>query len=75
MISYGYGLPEDLEKIERIANTMMETSFCPLGQTAPSVLLQALKKFRGEFLAHIDENTCPAGVCEINFVEEECSCG
>ncbi|MCK5848766.1 MAG: NADH-quinone oxidoreductase subunit NuoF [Caldisericia bacterium] len=75
MISYGYGLPEDLEKLERIANTMMETSFCPLGQTAPSVLLQALKKFRGEFLAHIDENICPAGVCEINFVEEECSCG
>ena len=71
MIATGNGLPEDLDHLEKISQTMMDSSFCPLGQTAPSVLKQALKKYHQEFIEHIHNNNCPAGVCNMNFTEED----
>jgi NADH-quinone oxidoreductase subunit F len=71
MIALGNGLPEDLDHLEKISQTMMDASFCPLGQTAPSVLSQALKKYHQEFIEHIHNNNCPAGVCNMNFTEED----
>ena len=49
--------------LERLAATLMDASFCPLGQSAPVPLLSALKHFRPEIEAHILEKKCPAGVC------------
>ncbi|MBN1997375.1 NADH-quinone oxidoreductase subunit NuoF [candidate division KSB1 bacterium] len=62
-ISEGNGVPEDLDKLERLGNLIKKTSLCGLGQTAPNPVLSALKNFRDEFLLHIDEKTCPAKKC------------
>ncbi|MCE5222710.1 NADH-quinone oxidoreductase subunit NuoF [bacterium] len=64
-ISYGEGELEDLTTLEDLAKTMNSTSFCPLGQAAPNILIQALKKFREEILIHIQEKKCPVHVCPI----------
>lgn len=64
-ICQGQGKEGDLEFLERLAATMIDASFCPLGQTAPGPLLSALKNFRPEFEAHIKEKRCPAGVCPL----------
>ena len=64
-ITYGEGKPEDLITLEDLAKTMNSTSFCPLGQAAPNILVQALKKFREEILIHIHEKKCPVHVCPI----------
>lgn len=68
-IASGEGKEADLQNLEDIAKTMMQASFCPLGQAAPNVLMQAIKKFREEFLVHINEKKCPNAVCEINSEE------
>jgi NADH:ubiquinone oxidoreductase subunit F (NADH-binding) len=53
MISTGQGIKEDLEDIENISATMFQTSFCALGQTAPNILIQSLKKFRADWESRI----------------------
>ena len=63
-ICQGQGTLADLEFMERLAATMMDASFCPLGQTAPAPMLSALKNFRQEFEEHINEKKCRAGVCK-----------
>jgi NADH:ubiquinone oxidoreductase subunit F (NADH-binding)/(2Fe-2S) ferredoxin len=67
-ISSGEGEPEDLMTLELLGKSMTQTSFCPLGQTAPNIMLQALKKFRYELNEHIVNKQCPANVC--HFYEE-----
>lgn len=62
-ISYGEGKPEDITTLEDLSKTMNNTSFCPLGQAAPNILVQALKKFREEILIHIHEKKCLVSVC------------
>jgi NADH-quinone oxidoreductase subunit F len=64
-ISRGQGRDEDLAFLERLAATLQDASFCPLGQSAPVPLLSALKHFRPEIEAHIREKSCPAGVCRM----------
>ncbi len=64
-ICQGQGTMADLEFMERLAATMMDASFCPLGQTAPSPMLSALKNFRQEFEEHINDKKCRAGVCKL----------
>ena len=64
-ICNGQGTMADLEFMERLAATMMDASFCPLGQTAPSPMLSALKNFRQEFEEHINDKKCRAGVCKL----------
>jgi NADH:ubiquinone oxidoreductase subunit F (NADH-binding) len=56
---------EDLAFLERLAATLIDASFCPLGQSAAVPLLSALKHFRPEIEAHIREKNCPAGVCRM----------
>ncbi len=60
----GEGRPEDLELLEALASTMAETSLCGLGQSAPNPVLSSLRHFRDEYLAHVEEKRCPAGVCK-----------
>jgi NADH:ubiquinone oxidoreductase subunit F (NADH-binding) len=62
-ICKGVGKTEDLAFLEKLTATMMDASFCPLGQSAGVPLMSALKHFRPEIEAHIREKKCPAGVC------------
>lgn len=55
---------EDLDKLEELAHYIKEYSLCGLGQTAPNPVLATLKFFRDEYIAHIVDKKCPAGVCK-----------
>jgi len=64
-ITSGVGTVDDLALLERLCETVRNTSLCGLGQSAPNPVLTTLKYFRDEYAAHIDEHRCPAGVCEM----------
>jgi len=59
----GNGRQGDLEALEELADRVRRTSLCGLGQTAPNPVSTALRYFRDEFEAHLDEHRCPAGRC------------
>ncbi len=59
----GKGRIEDLEELERLGRWIKETSLCGLGRSAPNPILTTLRYFREEYLAHIEDRYCPAGVC------------
>ncbi|MGI6700013.1 MAG: NADH-ubiquinone oxidoreductase-F iron-sulfur binding region domain-containing protein [Christensenellales bacterium] len=59
----GKGKEDDIEKLERLARVIKETSLCGLGQTAPNPVLSTLHYFRDEYEAHIYDRTCPAHHC------------
>lgn len=63
-ITSGQGKLEDLEMIDRIAKTMADGSLCALGRLTPSPVLSTLRYFKDEYLAHIVDKRCPAGVCK-----------
>ncbi len=54
---------DDLAQLERLAGMVQRTSLCGLGQSAPNPVFSTLRYFRDEYLAHIDDRVCPAGVC------------
>ncbi|GAB4532738.1 MAG: NADH-quinone oxidoreductase subunit NuoF [Anaerolineae bacterium] len=62
-IKAGLGTLEDLERLVLLAHIVKDGSLCGLGQTAPNPVLTTLHYFRDEYLAHIMEHRCPAGVC------------
>ena len=53
-----------LENLEDLAKAVQKSSLCALGKTAPNPVLSTLKHFRDEYLAHVVEKRCPAGVCK-----------
>ena len=59
----GKGTMEDLDTLEKLAVNVKEGSLCGLGKTAPNPVLSTLKYFRDEYIAHIQDKKCPAGVC------------
>ena len=63
-ITRGEGTMEDLTKIDELAKHMKSSSLCALGQSAPNPVLSTLNYFRDEYIAHIQDKTCPAGVCK-----------
>ena len=63
-ITKGKGEPEDLDKIKELADHMKSSSLCALGQSAPNPILSTLRYFEDEYKAHIENKTCPAGVCK-----------
>lgn len=63
-ITDGKGEEEDLEKIKEIAEHMKSSSLCALGQSAPNPILSTLAHFEDEYVAHIRDKHCPAGVCK-----------
>ena len=63
-ITSGKGTMEDLDKLEELCNYVKANSLCGLGQTAPNPVLSTLKYFRDEYVAHIVDKKCPAGVCK-----------
>ncbi|QIB26978.1 NADH-ubiquinone oxidoreductase-F iron-sulfur binding region domain-containing protein [Caloranaerobacter azorensis] len=79
-ITSGKGEMEDLEILENLCYDIKDSSLCGLGQTAPNPILSTLKYFRDEYIAHIKDKTCPAGVCndllKVVISEEKCiACG
>jgi len=62
-ITQGKGEREDLDTLEELAGILSGGALCALGQTAANPVLSTLHYFRDEYLAHIDEKKCPAGVC------------
>jgi len=79
-ITEGKGKEVDLETLTQLGELVRDTSMCGLGQTAPNPLLSTLRYFKDEYLAHIRDRKCPAGVCRAlisyNIIEENCTgCG
>lgn len=72
----GQGEMKDLDTLEELALAVKEGSLCGLGKTAPNPVLSTLKYFRDEYIAHIKDKKCPAGVCSalkvIKINEELC---
>lgn len=62
-ITEGKGTMEDLEDLESMANTVKRASLCGLGQSAPNPILSTMQYFRDEYIAHVRDKKCPAGVC------------
>jgi len=67
----GSGTTGDLEELERLGEVVQKTSLCGLGQTAPNPVLSTMRHFRDEYLAHVVDKTCPAGVCTALLPEQE----
>ena len=63
-ITDGKATLEDLDKLEELCHYIKDNSLCGLGQTAPNPVLATLKFFRDEYIAHVVDKKCPAGVCK-----------
>jgi NADH-quinone oxidoreductase subunit F len=73
-ITKGNGELEDLKLLEDLALVVKDTTMCGLGQSAPNPVLSTLKYFRDEYISHIWESKCPAGVCT-DLVGAPCQSG
>ena len=79
-IADGAGDMRELEELQELAQDIKEGSLCGLGQTAPNPVLSTLQYFKDEYIAHIQDKRCPAGVCEKlkrhEIIPEKCiACG
>lgn len=79
-ISEGKGREEHIELLERLSATLIDSSLCALGSTAPNPVLTTLRYFRDEYEAHIKERRCPARVCKelitYSIIDDKCpGCG
>jgi len=78
-ICEGKGTLADLDELEELANSIKDSALCGLGQTAPNPVLSTLKNFRDEYVAHVTEHRCPAGVCKAlikYYITDKCiGCG
>ena len=63
-ITSGKGTMEDLDRMEKLCNYIKENSLCGLGQTAPNPVLSTYQRFKDEYIAHVVDKKCPAGVCK-----------
>ncbi len=68
-ITRGQATLDDLATLERLAGIVQKTALCGLGQGAPNPIFSTLRYFRDEYMAHIVDRVCPAGVCAIEPVE------
>ena len=74
-ITEGEGTLEDLDELETLAITIKESALCGLGQTAPNPVLSTLANFREEYVAHVVDKKCPAGVCKSlikYYISDDC---
>ena len=75
-ITNGNGTLEDLDEMEKLCHYIKENSLCGLGQTAPNPVLSTYQRFKDEYIAHVVDKRCPAGVCKnlltISIVEDKC---
>jgi len=75
-ITEGRGTRAQVALLKELAETIGETALCGLGKTAPNPVLSTLRYFGDEYLAHVDEKRCPAGVCKplISYVIDSAKC-
>ncbi|MBQ6856345.1 MAG: 4Fe-4S binding protein, partial [Lachnospiraceae bacterium] len=75
-ITKGQATLEDLDKLEELCYYIKDNSLCGLGQTAPNPVLSTLRYFKDEYIAHVVEKRCPAGVCKdlLSFVIDPDKC-
>ena len=75
-ITKGQGTLQDLDEMEALCNYIKENSLCGLGQTAPNPVLSTYMRFKDEYIAHVVDKKCPAGVCKdllsFSVVEDKC---
>ena len=75
-ITKGQATMDDLDKLEELCDHLHSNSLCALGQTAPNPVISTLKYFRDEYIAHIVDKKCPAGVCkdllQYKIIEDKC---
>ncbi|MBQ8791923.1 MAG: NADH-quinone oxidoreductase subunit NuoF [Ruminiclostridium sp.] len=75
-VTSGNATLEDIDKMEKLCYYIKNNSLCGLGQTAPNPVLSTLKYFKDEYLAHVVDKKCPAGVCQdlltYKIVEDKC---
>jgi len=62
-ICEGKGTMADLDKLETLSHSIKDSALCGLGQTAPNPVLSTLEHFRDEYITHVEDKKCPAGVC------------
>ncbi len=62
-ICEGKGEMKDIQTLETLSNSIKDSALCGLGQTAPNPVLSTLTHFKDEYIAHIQDQKCPAGVC------------
>ena len=79
-ITKGQGTLEDIDKLEELCYYIKANALCGLGQTAPNPVLSTLKYFRHEYIAHVVDKKCEAGVCRdllsYEIVKDNCiGCG
>ena len=65
-ITVGEATLADLAQMEKLAGMVQRTSLCGLGQGAPNPIFSTLRYFREEYMAHIVDRICPAGVCTMD---------
>ena len=63
-ITSGKGEMEDIDKLEELCESVKSSALCGLGQTAPNPILSTLKFFREEYVEHVRDKKCRAGVCK-----------
>ncbi len=75
-ITQGEGSLEDLDTIEELCQHLKSSALCALGQSAPNPVLSTLRYFRDEYVAHVVEKRCPAGVCRnlLHFTIDPTKC-
>ena len=75
-ITKGQGTLEDLDKLEELSYYIKDNSLCGLGQSAPNPVISTLRYFKDEYIAHVVEKKCPAGVCKalLNYVIDTDKC-
>ncbi|SCI01842.1 NADH-quinone oxidoreductase subunit 1 [uncultured Eubacterium sp.] len=75
-ITEGKGQVEDLEKLEILARNIKASALCGLGQTAPNPVLSTMRYFKDEYMAHVVDKKCPAGVCKsmVRYIIFESTC-
>ena len=75
-ITKGKATMEDLDMLEELGSLIKDMSVCGLGQSAPNPVLSTLHYFRDEYISHVKDHYCPAGVCkdlvEYTIIEEKC---
>ena len=75
-ITEGKGTVEDLDELEELSHTIKRGALCGLGQSAPNPVLSTMKYFKDEYIAHVRDKKCPAGVCisMLRYIIEKESC-
>ncbi len=75
-ITEGKATMEDLDKLEKLCYYIKDNALCGLGQTAPNPVLSTLRYFKDEYIAHVKDKKCPAGVCKsllsIQILPDKC---